>query len=157
LTSSVIATYVTSIFLRGKFGIDEILNGTLSGGVIIGSSCNLITNPVGAIAIGLFGGALTTFGFIKLSGWLTKVGIYDVCGVHNLHGLPGFFGGIFGAIFLGAYSTSGTSNILGPVGWISDNYLVRGGYQMAGVAVSLGIAIVSGIIVGFILWLAFKM
>ena len=101
---SVVATFATSILMRGKFGVDEVLNASLAGGVIVGSSCTVITNPAGAIAIGLFGGALSTIGFVKLSPLLTKIGVYDTCGVHNLHGMPGILGGIFSAIFLSAYN-----------------------------------------------------
>jgi ammonium transporter Rh len=115
----------------------------------------LITNPFGAIAIGLFGGALSSIGFIKLSAQLTKVGIYDTCGVNNLHGMPGFFGGVFSAIFLAAYN-GGTHNIIGPVSWATTNYLKKGGMQMAGVGIALSIAIITGILTGFILSFIFK-
>lgn len=125
---------------------------------MIGSSCNLITNPVGAIAVGLIAGSISTFGFVKLSGWLTKIGVYDTCGVHNLHGIPGLLGGIFSSIFLAAYAT-GTGNILGPVGWMTgnDDWHRKGAMQLAGVAISLGIAITTGIITGLILLLVYRM
>lgn len=154
---SVVATFATSILMRGKFGVDEVLNASLAGGVIVGSSCTLITNPAGAIAIGLFGGALSTVGFVKLSPLLTKIGVYDTCGVHNLHGMPGFFGGVFSAIFLAAYNL-GTSSIIGAVGWNEPNtdWLKKGAMQLSGVAVSLGISIASGIVTGLLLLLVYK-
>ena len=156
LTGSVIATFATSTLFRGKFGIDEVLNATLAGGVIVGSSCNLITNPVGSLAIGMFAGTLSTIGYIKLSPILTKIGVYDTCGINNLHGMPAFFGGVFSAIFLAAYN-GGTATIAGDVSWNTGDYLRRGGMQMAGVGVSLGIAIVTGILTGLIMLLAFRM
>ena len=156
MASSVVGTFAASILLRGKFGIDEVLNASLAGGVMIGSSCNLITNPAGAIAVGFFAGSISTFGFIKLSALLTKVGIYDTCGVHNLHGLPGVLGGIFSAIFLAAY-TSGTENIAGPVSWNTGDWYRKGAMQLAGVALSLGISIASGIVTGLILLLVYRM
>lgn len=157
LTGSVIATFTTSTFFREKFGMDEVLNATLAGGVVIGSSCNLITNPFGAISIGLFAGALSTVGFIKLSPVLTKLGVYDTCGVNNLHGMPGFFGGVFSAIFLAAYNGD-TSMIAGPVSWAADgDFLRRGGLQIAGIGVSLGIALATGILTGLLLLLVFRL
>lgn len=122
---------------------------------MIGSACNLITNPFGAIAIGLFAGALSSIGYIKLSAYLTKMGVYDTCGINNLHGMPAFFGGVFSAIFLGAYNR-GTESILGPVSWATGDYIKRGGMQMAGVAVSLGISLLTGIITGLFLLLIFR-
>lgn len=156
LTGSVIATFITTTLFRSKFGIDEILNSTLAGGVIVGSSCNLITNPLGALAIGLFGGGFSSIGYIKISPLLTKIGVYDTCGIFNLHGMPGFFGGIFSAIFLAAYNL-GTFNIAGDVSWNTGDFLIKGGRQMAGVGISLGIAIGSGILTGLLLLLIYRM
>lgn len=156
MASSVVSTFAASTFLRGKFGIDDILNASLAGGVMIGSSCNLITNPTGAIAVGIFAGTLSTVGFAKLSALLTKIGVYDTCGVHNLHGMPGLFGGIFSAIFLAAYS-SGTSTIIGTVSWNTGDWFRKGAMQLAGIAIALGISVASGIVTGLFLLLVYRM
>ena len=40
-------------------------------------------------------GMLSTWGFTYLSPFLeAKLGLKDTCGVHNLHGMPGVFGGL---------------------------------------------------------------
>jgi ammonia channel protein AmtB len=33
------------------------------------------------------------------------IGLYDTCGVHNLHGIPGILGGIWSAIIIAFYNT----------------------------------------------------
>lgn len=53
---------MTSI-VREKFSMEDILNATLAGGVIIGAPCGIFTNPAAALCIGLFGGIVSTLGF----------------------------------------------------------------------------------------------
>ena len=73
--------------------------------------------------------------------FLTKyTKIHDSCGVNNLHGMPGIFGGIAGAI-AAAHADA-------------DKYVegrtakAQAGYQIAGLAVSLAIAVIGGIVTG---------
>ena len=97
-----------SILIRknGRMDIEDILNASLAGGVIIGAASGVLTNPGGAIAIGFIGGAVSTFGFARLGPKLkSSFGLDDTCGVNNLHGIPGFLGGIFSAIIIAAYQT----------------------------------------------------
>merc|ERR1711981_1405043 len=57
LTSSCMGAFITSaMFHDGKFGMEEVLNATLAGGVIIGSSSDLVVDAVFAILIGFVGG-----------------------------------------------------------------------------------------------------
>jgi len=106
LAGSTLATYFTSVGLRGKICIADIANAALAGGVAIGSTCD-ITSPMIAFIIGALAGGLSTFGFAVIQDKLQKLvqGI-DTCGVMYLHGLPGLLGGI-AAIFVvkGAAST----------------------------------------------------
>ena len=96
LTSSCVTAFAFSNhFNDGYFGMEDILNATLAGGVIIGASCDMYMYAVEALAIGFLGGALSSFGFNKCS---AAMPFHDTCGVHNLHGMPGVLGGIIGAI-----------------------------------------------------------
>ncbi len=97
------------------------MNSTLAGGVIIGASAGLLTNPAGALTIGFIGGIVSSFGYHYLSGFLEhKLGIYDSCGINNLHGIPGFLGGIASSIVMAAYGTSGLStNEIAELGFAS--------------------------------------
>jgi len=100
LCGATVMTYLASTFLRkGKPSIADIANAALAGGVAIGATCNIVSAP-GAFGIGLSAGALCVIGYVivqpKLQSLLKNV---DTCGVHNLHGMPGLFGGII-AIFV---------------------------------------------------------
>jgi ammonium transporter Rh len=127
LCGATIATYFASIYLRGKIDAADIANAALAGGVAIGSTCDLASWPQ-AFAIGIIAGGLSTFGFAVLQGKVKKFikGI-DTCGVMNLHGLPGLFGG-FAAIF------------------IVDG--INKGNQLAGIGITILVAIVTGFVTG---------
>ena len=94
LCGSTLATYLFSVALRKKISIADIANAALAGGVAIGSTCVIATHTM-AVIIGLLAGGLSTFGFAiiqsKQQKWMKLI---DTCGVTNLHGLPGLFGGL---------------------------------------------------------------
>ena len=64
------AVFITSALFRNKLNMDEILNATMAGGVIIGTSSGIIMNPAGAITIGIFGGVISTLFYIKIAKFL---------------------------------------------------------------------------------------
>ena len=82
-----------------------------------------------AFLIGIGAGAISTFGFAviqsKFQGLLKKT---DTCGVLYLHGLPGLFGG------------------LAALAWLKPSVTV--GSQLTGIAISVAIALVAGVVVG---------
>ncbi len=129
LSGSTLATYFTSVGLRGKICIADIANAALAGGVAIGSTCD-ITSPTIAFVIGGLAGGLSTFGFAVIQDKLQKLvkGI-DTCGVMYLHGLPGLLGGI-AAVFV----VKGTAST-----------------QFAGIGITVVIAVLAGFIAGKLL------
>jgi ammonium transporter Rh len=133
LSGATIATYFASVSLRGKISAADIANAALAGGVAIGSTCDVATFPQ-AFIIGIAAGALSTFGFAVLQTRIESMlkGI-DTCGVMNLHGMPGLFGGI-AAVF------------------IVDG--INKGSQMTGIGITILGAIVMGFIVGKIIALS---
>lgn len=154
---------MTSLF-RDKFDIEDILNATLAGGVAIGASSSLFTNAAGPLCIGLFSGIISGFGYKYLQGMLQdKLGIYDSCGVHNLHGIPGIMGGIFSAIIIAAYSSDAINDPTQasylpfyPAPGTNLNshgrtFYQQGGCQIAAIFISMGIAIGFGTIAGVLI------
>jgi len=84
-----------------KLDMEVLLNSTLAGGVAIGSSCDILTQPGVAIAIGASSGVVSALGYLHLNGSLQKnIGLHDTCGVHNLHGMPGIMGALYGSIVI---------------------------------------------------------
>ncbi len=127
LCGSTLATYFVSVKLRGKVLIADIANAALAGGVAIGATCDFASHPQ-AMIIGLLAGTISTFGFAILQDKQQKFHkIVDTCGVSNLHGLPGIFGGL-AAIF-----------VIDGIDAFS---------QLKGIAVTLVIAVVSGLLGG---------
>jgi ammonium transporter Rh len=95
LCGATLSTFIMSSLLRkGKPAIGDIANASLAGGVAIGATCNIVS-PAGAFGIGIVAGALCVIGYVIIQVKLqSKLKIVDTCGVHNLHGMPGLFGGL---------------------------------------------------------------
>src|SRR3989304_2494636 len=127
LCGATLATYVFTILIRGKIEVGDIANASLAGGVAIGAAVANVT-PGWSMIIGLIAGAISVIGYTIIQPRLQKAtGRVDTCGVHNLHGMPGIFGGL---IALGLVAS--------PL------------WQIAGVIISVVLALTMGIIVGFI-------
>lgn len=103
LCCSCFSTFITSSLThKGKFEMEDVLNATLAGGVIIGSSSDLVVNAYLSMIIGLLGGVISSLGFRFLSPFANKyLKLHDTCGVLNLHGIPGILGGLIGALTAG--------------------------------------------------------
>ncbi|KAJ3448407.1 rh50 isoform b [Anaeramoeba flamelloides] len=152
LCCSCVGSYVWSVLLnKGKFNAVDVQNATLAGGVAVGTSANLYINPVGAMAIGLIAGSISTIGFNKITPFLEeKIGIHDSCGVHNLHGMPGIIGGISGiiAVYAGTEDHSLYNGVIG-------NYFPEGDHQpyrqLSALFITLTISFFGGLITGFII------
>jgi ammonium transporter Rh len=137
--------------------MEHILNATLSGGVVIGAPAGLIYNPGSALIIGAFIGIISTLCFQYLTPKLEeKLGLFDTCGIHNLHGLPGLIGGILSAVVVATYKytanwdpTAITSGNFPEISIITADPYKQGALQIAGTFVSMGLGITFGIIAGF--------
>jgi ammonium transporter Rh len=130
LSGATLATYFLSTrFHHGKTSMVDIANASLAGGVSIGSTCNLVS-PAGAFSIGLLAGALSTIGFVFIQPRLeSKMKLVDTCGVHNLHGMPGLFGGLCAIAVVPSVV----------------------GAQLVGIAMTLVIAVIGGVIAGMVI------
>lgn len=155
LCSSTMGTFAVSAMCnKGMYRMEDALNASLAGGVIIGSSSDIVVGPLAASLIGFFGGCVSTLGFNYLSAILYKCGIHDTCGVHNLHGIPGVLGGIAGAIGALLASTNNFGDSLTdvfPELWYGRTQKEQMVYQFVTLGVTLGMAIVGGLITGWII------
>jgi ammonium transporter Rh len=127
LCGATLATYALSTIIRGKIEVGDIANASLAGGVAVGASVANIT-PGWSMIIGLAAGAISVIGFTVIQPRLQKLtGGVDTCGVHNLHGMPGVFGGLVAAALVAA-----------PM------------WQLTGVVLTVILALTMGVAVGFI-------
>ncbi|CAD5113067.1 DgyrCDS2262 [Dimorphilus gyrociliatus] len=180
LAACTVLTFIVSslVHKQGKFNMVHIQNAALAGGVAIGTTADLMLNGWGALLIGSLAGIVSTMGFEYLQPLLERIKLHDTCGVHNLHGVPGILAGIIGIIAAGVAKESDYGNSLyiiypsrAPVEGIlksnltNEDYLIEPGsgrsassqalYQLAAIFVTLGIAILGGVVTGLILRLPF--
>jgi len=88
-----------------------------------------------------------------------KFGVHDTCGVHNLHGMPGLIGG-FTAIIASLFADSN----LYQFGQLTDIFPARdirsagsqASFQLAFMGITLGIALSSGALTGFLLRIFYR-
>mmetsp|Transcript_14533 Transcript_14533/g.20718 ORF Transcript_14533/g.20718 Transcript_14533/m.20718 type:complete len:471 (+) Transcript_14533:103-1515(+) len=103
--STASAFYFSQKQNKGKFDPVHIQNSTLAGGVAIGATARLALSPACAVITGLIAGAVSVWGYDYSSPALeSSMGIYDTCGVGNLHGFPSVVGGLLSVIFVVIYS-----------------------------------------------------
>jgi len=130
LSGSTIATYIATVKIRGKINAADIANAALAGGVAIGATFDHASH-LEAIVIGLIAGFISTVGFSIFQEKQEKLHkIVDTCGVSNLHGLPGIFGGLAAIV-------------------VVDN--LDAGAQIKGIITTVVIAIIAGLISGKII------
>eukprot|EP01089_Gocevia_fonbrunei_P006832 TRINITY_DN17841_c0_g1_i1.p1 TRINITY_DN17841_c0_g1~~TRINITY_DN17841_c0_g1_i1.p1 ORF type:complete len:441 (+),score=90.10 TRINITY_DN17841_c0_g1_i1:106-1428(+) len=142
LTGSTIATFVTShLCHHGKFDPVFIQNSTLAGGVAMGVVADVRMEPTSALIVGTIAGIVSVCGYHFLTPKVYQsIGIQDVCGIHNLHGMPGLIGS-----FLSVLTTYMLVDLPYPH---ADKQPI---YQLAAIGVTLVIAIIGGLATGFFL------
>lgn len=158
LIGSCIATFIVTSLGGRKISMEDILNATLAGGVCAGGIGNVCYYPPLALACGLFVGTISTFGFRHLTPFLQRtIGLYDTCGIHNLHAIPGMLGGLLSALVVACYNSG--YNIHYTEGFPDGNvwqelhsdFLGQAGRQVAGTFCSIGFGLVWGCVCGFVM------
>lgn len=105
LLACCVTSTIVSKLVKGKFDMEVLLNATLAGGVAVGTTADIIEYPWVSMLIGAIAGIVSCLGFIYLTPKLQeKIGLYDTCGVHNLHGMPGILAYIFSFFVIGDLS-----------------------------------------------------
>jgi ammonium transporter Rh len=142
LLGSCTCTFLISGIIGGKLTPADIQNATLAGGVAIGAVARMDVGLGWASIIGSVGGTISTLGYQYIQPFLErKIGLYDTCGVNNLHGLPGIFGSIISCIFcVTSFDAAYLAHTKDTIGL----------YQLASLASTLGMALVCGTFTGYI-------
>uniref|UniRef100_A0AAY4DQV2 Ammonium transporter AmtB-like domain-containing protein n=1 Tax=Denticeps clupeoides TaxID=299321 RepID=A0AAY4DQV2_9TELE len=158
LASCTLATFAMSALVNneGKLDMVHIQNAALAGGVAVGTAGEMMLTPFGSMIVGFLAGVISVLGFKYLTPLLeSKLKIQDTCGVHNLHGMPGVLGAIVGAITASFASKQvygeGLKDVFPDV---YDNSLTasdQGLRQAISLAVTLGMALLGGLLTGFLL------
>uniref|UniRef100_A0A4W4G019 Ammonium transporter AmtB-like domain-containing protein n=1 Tax=Electrophorus electricus TaxID=8005 RepID=A0A4W4G019_ELEEL len=140
LAACTLSTYAFSALLNheGKLDMVHIQNAALAGGVALGTAAEMMITPFGSMIVGFLAGAISVLGYRFITPFLeSKLKIQDTCGVHNLHGMPGIL-----ELFTVSLFPKITSDFPASA---------QAGMQAISLVVTLGIALIGGIIVGFIL------
>eukprot|EP00823_Brevimastigomonas_motovehiculus_P000633 TRINITY_DN107_c0_g1_i1.p1 TRINITY_DN107_c0_g1~~TRINITY_DN107_c0_g1_i1.p1 ORF type:complete len:762 (+),score=204.89 TRINITY_DN107_c0_g1_i1:23-2308(+) len=162
LTGSCVSAFLCSYWFRGesKFSMEDVQNATLAGGVAMGTCADLVIEPGFAILIGVLAGVVSVWGYVVLKKLLErKIGLYDTCGVLNLHGMPSLIGAFAGVIAsaeagLGSYHISQLGQSF--FERVNDEHVIvreaedQALKQLAFIFITLGIALSSGWLVGLI-------
>ncbi len=124
---SIISAYVMCMIYEKKVNPLVYTYAMLCGPVAIGSPL-VSVGPWGALLVGIAAGIISATCFIHVHARLCKaMGVFDVMGVHNLHGVGGWFGAIVCAAVAAGYV-----NIVSAIGVF---------------VISLGTGMISGLII----------
>ena len=156
LCSSCSIAFCLPRFFGGKFNAETVRLASLAGGIVIGSTVNIICAPWVAMILGMFAGAITFFITYYVSPFIEKkLGVRDTYSVTVLHGIIGLI-----SSFCGMVATRVAHNSYNDGGDIwglnyeqvffrhPENQAVK---QFISLVVSIGIALFGGILTGFML------
>lgn len=178
ISASCIVTFgISSLAGKGKLNVLHVQHATIAGGIAIGSVVDLNVQVYIALIVGSVAGFFSTIGYQYIDPFVTRVlKLHDTCSVQSLHGLPGLIAALLGAIFAACSSFKeygqalytiyparlpifnsteyleqdlNQENGIGRSGW------EQAGFQLIGLLITIGIALVSGALTGIILRLPF--
>ncbi|KAM6167301.1 ammonium transporter Rh type B [Erethizon dorsatum] len=158
LTASTLSTFALSALVSGDGRLDmvHIQNAALAGGVVVGTSGEMMLTPFGALAAGFLAGTVSTLGYKFFTPSLeSKFKVQDTCGVHNLHGMPGVLGALLGVLVTAlatheAYG-DGLEDVFPLIAEGQCSATSQAMRQLFGLFVTLAFAFVGGSLVGLLL------
>ena len=81
---------------------EQIINGSLAGGIMIGASCEMIVSPFISLIIGFCGGIISTIGIHFLEKpFYEYLYLHDTAAIAWVHATPGIIGGLISALIAG--------------------------------------------------------
>jgi len=90
------------------------------------------------------------------------IGLYDTCGINNLHGIPGVLGGLFSAVIVGFYSSGYSKDVAEQYGHnnifqsVHGSFLNQAWLQVVGTFTSVLLGIFFGYVAGKIIGLFYR-
>eukprot|EP01098_Paradermamoeba_levis_P003022 TRINITY_DN1416_c0_g1_i1.p1 TRINITY_DN1416_c0_g1~~TRINITY_DN1416_c0_g1_i1.p1 ORF type:complete len:609 (+),score=166.49 TRINITY_DN1416_c0_g1_i1:130-1956(+) len=157
-SSSATALFASRTFRGRNYHVRDIQHATIAGGVAMASAHSAIILPGAALMVGAVAGAVAVVGFVFIQKWLessSPLKVFDTRGAFVLHGISGLIGGIAGVIACG-----GTSSEMlygqDPAKIFPHGLPDQGGYQAAGIFITIAIAFLSGLVGSFWIWLLRK-
>lgn len=133
-----------------KIALRDVALASLSGAIAIASGADLIINLGGVMICSLFTSWVSVSGYIYFSKYLEIKGIYDTIGTFNLYLIPGILSGVFSAIFVSAYGVA-TKYLPIVTTMGTRTAYEQGGFQLACLFTTIGMALAFGAITGIIL------
>lgn len=159
LAGGAVASFIIDPLIRpeAKFNMEATLNATIAAGVGLASVGDMAIPPGVAILIGFLAGALSAWGFAFLTPFMArKFGLEDICGVHNLHGMPGMLSGLAGVIITlvvpeEQYKLQGGWHKIYGTEFGERSRGEQAGMQVCSILITLAIALAGGLFTGFII------
>ena len=137
--------------LFGKLEMEIMLNATLAGGVAIGSTADIMTEPWEAMLVGYLGGIFSAVGFQTIGPFLADhINLHDSCGVHSLHGMPGVLAAVISAIAIAMIDPANYPEGYFPVMAHGGTASGQAAAQIWALLVTLAVSILGGISGGYI-------
>jgi len=158
LSGSCLSAFAWTKYYRveQKFSMVDIQNASIAGGVALGAVADLMTYPVGAVILGSVAGWVSVFGFTQVTPTLEKyLGLHDTCGINNLHGMPSLLGAVAACIvaalakpeYYGQDIVIYVARVPSLTSVRTSDYQAQ--MQVAFLFITLGVSLVSGLIVGW--------
>jgi len=140
ICGSVMASFAVSrLVSHWKFEPVHIQNSTLAGGVAMGVVADWDIHPAWAMFCGVIAGAVSVLGYRFGTNLLNRFfKCQDVCGIHNLHGMPGIVSSYIGVIAAAALKNANSPGI-------------DPARQVAALHLCLGMGLVGGFVTGGIM------
>jgi hypothetical protein len=152
LFGSVVGSVVTSgIINQGKFVLEQILYGVLSGGIIISGCCTVCFFHWAAMILGTCSGAIAVVILALIKPYFINWGFRDTCNVILIHGVFGILGGFITPMFIRGLNHDNDVVAFNLFVDTKRGTPKQAGIQVGGLFITMGISFVGGIATGFLM------
>ena len=155
ICGSIIGSFIISgAFHKGKFVYNQILFSSFSGGVIISGCCTVCLDHWAAFLIGLLCGFICIICYEIILPKIPEIFFYEIYNIFIIHGIPGFLGAFLTPMFIGDLKRRFKDNL--DYHFIILNDMTRendkqAGIQVGAIFLTILIAAVGGIAIGFLM------